>query len=268
MTVRSSEGGMQVSRMSRFAAASVSLMSLAAVVWCAVGSAAAPAAGEILRRMDENLSFKTVYYEASVETVVAGRTNTKSMRAWVEGDSRALVEFTNQRDAGTAILKIGDDLWLFSPTADEAVKLSGPLLRQSMMGSDLSFDEALESKSILGLYDARVVGDEVVDGRRCYVLELVAREGAEVSYHRRRVWVDCERYISLLEESYAPSGKLLKRSRTERVQRFGQRYYPVSVVVEDTTRKGSSTRFVVETIVFDGPIPAHTFTMERLTGRL
>jgi len=24
----------------------------------------------------------------------------------------------------------------------------------------------------------------------------------------------------------------------------------------------------VETIVFDGPIPAHTFTMERLTGRL
>ena len=261
-----------MSRLSKLTMAAALVVSLAAVTWCATGLLAAPSAvpdaSEVIKRMDENLSFRSVYYEASLETILGGRTNTKTMRAWVEGDSRALVEFTNQRDAGTAILKIGEDLWLFSPTADEAVKLSGPLLRQSMMGSDLSFEEALESKSILELYDARVVDDEVVDGRRCYVLELVAREGAEVSYHRRKVWVDCERYISLLEESYAPSGKLLKRSRTERVQKFEQRYYPVSVVVEDTTRKGSSTRFVVETIVFDGPIPAHTFTMERLTGRL
>ncbi len=248
------------------------VVSLVAATWCAAGLFAAPAArpdaSEIIKRMDENLSFTSVYYEASLETILGGRTNTKTMRAWVEGDSRALVEFTNQRDAGTAILKISEDLWLFSPTADEAVKLSGPLLRQSMMGSDLSFEEALESKSTLALYDARVVGDEVVDDRPCYVLELVAREGARVSYHRRRVWVDCDRYIGLLEESYAPSGKLLKRSRTERVEKFEQRYYPTSVVVEDATRKGSSTRFVVEKIVFDKPIPANTFTMERLTGRL
>ena len=65
-----------------------------------------------------------------------------------------------------------------------------------------------------------------------------------------------------------PSGKVLRRSRTENVQQFGQRYYPVSVVVEDTTRKGSSTRFVIEKIMFDEPIPADTFTMERLTGKL
>lgn len=257
-----------MSRMIRFTIASVFVVSLAAVTCCGVASAATPTAGEILKRMDENLSFKTVYYEASLETILAGRTNAKTMRAWVEGDSRALVEFTNERDAGTAILKIGNDLWLFSPTADEAVKLSGQLLRQSMMGSDFSFEEALESKSLLGLYDARVIGDEVVDGRRCYVLELVAREGAEVSYYRRRIWVDCERYIGMLEESYAPSGKLLKRSRIEIVQKFGQRHYPMSVVVEDTTRKGSSTRLVVERIVFDEPIPAGTFTMERLTGKL
>lgn len=257
-----------MSRTSRFTVVAVFVVSLAAVIWCATSSASAPAAGEILRRMEENLSFRTVYYEASMETVLAGRTNTKTMRAWVEGDSRALVEFTNERDAGTVILKTGDDLWLFSPTADEAVKLSGQLLRQSMMGSDFSFEEALESRDLLGLYDARVIGDEVVDGRRCYVLELVSREGADVSYYRRRIWVDCDRYIGLLEESYAPSGKLLKRSRTEKVHKFGQRYYPMSVVVEDTTRKGSSTRLVVERIVFDEPIPAGTFTMERLTGKL
>ena len=194
-------------RLSRFTVVAVFAMSLAAAIGCAVGSSAAPTAGEILKRMDDNLSFKTVYYEANMETTLGGRANIKTMRAWVERDSRALVEFTNERDAGTRILKIGDDLWIFSPTADEAVKLSGQLLRQSMMGSDLSFEEALESEDLLRLYDARVIGDEVVADRRCYVLELVAREGTEVSYYRRKVWVDSHRYVGLMEESCAPPAR-------------------------------------------------------------
>ena len=37
------------------------------------------------------------------------------MRAWAEGNDKGLVEFTGRRDLGTRILKIGDDLWLYSP---------------------------------------------------------------------------------------------------------------------------------------------------------
>jgi len=177
------------------------------------------------------------------------------------------VEFTNRRDLGTRILKIGDDLWLFSPSAEEEVKLSGEMLNQGMMGSDFSYQDALESARLLELYDSDVRGMETVDRRPCFVLELVAREGARVSYYRRKIWVDTERYIALQEELYAPSGKLLKRSSTEQVEKLGRRYYPISIIMEDMTRKDSSTRFVIEKIAFDVQIPSDTFTRQKLTSR-
>ncbi len=226
-----------------------------------------PAASEIIERMEQNTDFKTAYYEAKMEITLRERVNTKTMRAWVEGNDRALVEFTNKRDLGTRILKIDDDLWLFSPTAEEEVRLSGEMLNQGMMGSDFSYQDALESAQLMELYDGSVTGVEILDDRQCYVLELVAREDAKVSYYRRKIWVDRERYLGLREELYAPSGKLLKQSSVESIEKLGDRYYPMSVVMEDMTRKGSSTRFIIESIVFDQAIPADTFTRQRLTAR-
>jgi hypothetical protein len=81
--------------------------------------------------VEQNTDFKTAYYEARMEITLRERVNTKTMRAWVEGDDRALVEFTNKRDLGTRILKIEDDLWLFSLTAEEEVRLSGEMLNQA-----------------------------------------------------------------------------------------------------------------------------------------
>lgn len=229
--------------------------------------AQAPTASEIIRRVEQNTDFKTAYYEARMEIALRGRANTKTMRAWVEGDDRALVEFTNKRDLGTRILKIEDDLWLFSPTAEEEVRLSGEMLNQGMMGSDFSYQDALESAQLMELYESTVIGIENLDGRPCYVLELVAREGVKVSYYRRKIWVDVERYLGLREELYAPSGKLLKQSSTETVEKIGERYYPMIIIMEDMTRKGSSTRLVIESIVFNQAIPADTFTRQRLTAR-
>lgn len=229
--------------------------------------AQAPTASEIIRRVEQNTDFKTAYYEARMEIALRGRANTKTMRAWVEGDDRALVEFTNKRDLGTRILKIEDDLWLFSPTAEEEVRLSGEMLNQGMMGSDFSYQDALESAQLMELYESTVIGIENLDGRPCYVLELVAREGVKVSYYRRKIWVDAERYLGLREELYAPSGKLLKQSSTETVEKIGERYYPMIIIMEDMTRKGSSTRLVIESIVFNQAIPSDTFTRQRLTAR-
>ncbi len=233
----------------------------------ALSIAQAPTASEIIKRVEQNTDFKTAYYEARMEITLRERVNTKTMRAWVEGDDRALVEFTNRRDLGTRILKIENDLWLFSPTAEEEVRLSGEMLNQGMMGSDFSYQDALESAQLMELYESSVIGIENLDGRPCYVLELVAREGVKVSYYRRKIWVDTERYLGLREELYAPSGKLLKQSSTETIEKIGERYYPMIIVMEDMTRKGSSTRLVIESIVFNQAIPADTFTRQRLTAR-
>jgi len=238
-----------------------------ALLAAVAAAAMALSAVEILREVERNEAFTTLYYEARMEIQVGGRRVTKTMRGFAQGNEKGLLEFTSRRDLGTRILKIGDDLWLYSPTAEEEVRLSGDMLRQGMMGSDISYQDALEYEHLTELYTAEVIGEETLAGRPCHLLELVARPGKEVSYYRRKIWVDKERYVALREELYAPSGKLLKVMSVEKVERFGSRYYATAVVFEDKLRKNSSTRMVIEKIVFDQPLPADVFTRQRLTAK-
>lgn len=220
----------------------------------------------ILGKIDQNHAYQTAYSESRMEITIGKRKVNKNMRGWNEGRDKAFVEFIDKRDQ-TRILKIKDDLWLFSPTAETEVKLSGEMLKQGMAGSDFSYQDALEAQRLKELYQAKVVGEEIIEGRPCYVLDLIAKDNMEVSYYQRKIWVDQERFIELKEELYAPSGKLLKTSQVEKVERFGNRFYPTIVVMADKLRKNSSTRFVIEKIQFDVKIPEGTFTRQRLTSR-
>jgi outer membrane lipoprotein-sorting protein len=141
-------------------------------------------AGEILKKVDDNEYLGSARFKATMVIVSSGREISKTMVALVQGD-KSLTEFTNARDKGTKYLKIGDELWMYFPNAEDVVKISGHLLRQGMMGSDYSYQDALESRKLTTLYDVKIVGEEKVNGRDAYVLELTAKPGAEVSYAKR-----------------------------------------------------------------------------------
>jgi outer membrane lipoprotein-sorting protein len=224
-------------------------------------------AQEILAKVDANHKYQTSYSESRMEITIGSRKVTKNLRSWSEGGvEKAFAEFLDKRDQ-SRMLKLKDDLWLFSPSAESEVKLSGDMLNQGMGGSDYSYRDMLESLHLMELYNVKLLGEENINGRACFILELVAKSGVEVSYYRRKMWVDQERFIQLKEELYAPSGKLLKVSTTEKVEQFGSRYYPTVSVMEDKIRKNSNTRMILDKIQFDVAIPAGTFTRQHLTSR-
>ncbi len=229
--------------------------------------AAELSAQEILAKVDANHRYQTSYTESHMEITIGSRKVTKNLRSWSEGGvEKAFAEFLDKRDK-SRMLKLKDDLWLFSPSAESEVKLSGDMLDQGMGGSDFSYRDMLENLHLLDLYNVNKIGTETFGGRSCYVLELTAKKGVEVSYYRRKMWVDEERFVQLKEEMYAPSGKLLKVSTSEKVEQFGSRYYPTIVVMEDKIRKNSNTRMIIDKIQFDMDIPAGTFTRQKLTSR-
>jgi outer membrane lipoprotein-sorting protein len=98
------------------------------------------------------------------------------------------------------------------------------------------------------------------------VLELIAKDGVDVSYYHRKMWVDQEQFIQLKEEMYASSGKLLKVQTNEKVEQFGNRYYPTISVMEDKLRQNSNTRMIIDKVQFDVVIPPGLFTRQHLTG--
>jgi negative regulator of sigma E activity len=230
-------------------------------------TAAAPeqelTADQIINRRDENEYVITAYSEAEMIIKNSGRTQTKSMRSWQDKEN-ALAEFTNPRDRGTKFLKRDDDLWMFFPQAEDLVKISGHMLEQGMMGSDFSYQDMLESDKLTDLYDFEILGEEEYQGRPAYKLEGVKVPGKEVSYYRRVIWIDKERFVGLKEDLYAESGRLLKEARVLEIEEIEGRWYPVHMVMENKLRQNTSTEFIVSEIEFNPDLPDNIFTLERL----
>ena len=168
-----------------------------------------PTGKEILNLIDKNLTAKTRTMSAKMIINGARGSRTIEFNSWSEGENRAFTEYTNPaREKGTKMLKLEDKLWIFSPSTDRIIQITGQMLRQSVMGSDLSYEDMMDDPDLTSHYDAKVTGNDTVGTRRCWVLQLDAMTDEE-AYQVRKLWVDQERYIPLREELYAKSGKLL-----------------------------------------------------------
>lgn len=236
------------------------------IVFLAVlgGAAQAPDGEAILRRADDNMGSDNKITTSTM--TIHGRRGSRSVKArsWISGRTRSFTEYLDPpREKGTKMLKLEDQLWTYTPASDRTILISGHMLRQSVMGSDLSYEDMMEDPRLTALYTAAVSGEEAVEGRPCWVLDLVSR-GEDIAYFKRRIWVDKDRSVILREERYAKSGKLLKTTEVKAVERQGGRWVPTRVVFKDALKEGEGTEFALESIEFDAAIPAHVFTKASL----
>ena len=226
-----------------------------------------PDPGKILDMIDENMFTTTISYTGRMIIHHSERVDEKVMKSWGEGKEKGFSEFLEPaRDKGTKYLKIENDLWMYLPNVEKVIKISGHLLRQSMMGSDFSYEDSMERHKLREDYDAVYLAKETVDGRPCHVLELTAKR-KDVTYYRRKIWVDTERSIAVKSERYAKTGKLLKLMTVQKVEKYGNRYYPVHITMQDKIRKNSKTEMIMEDIKFDVTIPASIFSRRNLQRR-
>jgi outer membrane lipoprotein-sorting protein len=237
---------------------------LAATATAAALAAQVPDGETILRRADENMGSDNKITSSTM--TIHGRRGSRSVRSrsWIKGRTKSFTEYLDPpRDKGTKMLKLEDQLWTYTPSADRTILISGHMLRQSVMGSDLSYEDMMEDPRLASLYAATVAGDETYEGRPCWVLDLVSR-GEDMAYFKRKIWIDKERSVVLREERFAKSGKLLKTTEVKRVERQGGRWVPTHMVFKDALKEGLGTEFVLESIEFDAAIPDHVFTKASL----
>jgi outer membrane lipoprotein-sorting protein len=223
-----------------------------------------PTGEDILRMVDANLA--SLNRVLTSKMVIHGRRNSRTIesRSWTEGEKKSFTEYTAPaREKGTKMLKLDDRLWIYSPSTDRIIEIAGHMLRQSVMGSDLSYEDMMEDPKLVNHYEARVSGTETVDGRACWVVDLTAKT-PDVAYQSRRAWVDTERHIPLKQELFAKGGKLLKRMELSNVENIGGRWYPRRFFFKDVLKDGEGTEFLVETVAFDQTIPESVFSKAAL----
>ena len=222
-----------------------------------------PSAAELLARVDNNEIYNTIEYEGELIIQYQGRRYVKSMKAWARGNADSFIEFTNSEDRGTKYLKQGGRLYVYSPDNEGVMLISGHMLKESMMGSDMSYEDSINNETLTSRYTPVVSGSEIVDGKDAWMLELTAIKKNE-SYPKRKLWLDKQTNDVLRYELYALSGAKLKEYRMIRVETIAGRRFPVEVEIRDLLRKDSKTTFVMKNVVLDRPIADSVFSRRNL----
>ncbi len=220
---------------------------------------------DIIKAMDNNLNAKSRVLTSRM--IVHGRRASRTIesRNWVMGANQAFTEYLSPpREAGTKMLKLGDKLWTYSPQTDRVIQISGHMLRQSVMGSDMSYNDMMEDRPMEELYEATLEESVMIDGRDHWIMVLKAKVKG-LSYPKRRAWIDKEYLLPTKEELYAKSGKLLKTSTMEGIKRIQGRWFPSRFVFKDELKRNSKgTEWVIDDIKFDVDIPDSRFSKSKL----
>lgn len=208
-------------------------------------------AEDIIARIDYNQDFHTQYFKARMIIEKGGRKLLKSFYGYgYKMGEKSFLEFDNPEDRGVKYLKLKQELWIYFPEADDILKISGHMLKRGMMGSDISYQDMLETEKLLDLYQAMLLPDAERDGKKYFQVELKAiKESA--SYARQLVYVDKKHFVPVYIEQYAQGGRLLKKIEQKDLRLIQGKYLPWQVTIRDMRRSDSRTTVIFDKMVFN-----------------
>lgn len=221
-------------------------------------------ANEVLDKIDKNMSAENRIVQSSM--TIHGKRNSRTMTSisYSVGDKQSFTEYLSPaREKGTKMLKLSDKLWIYSPSTDRTIQISGHMLRQSVMGSDFSYEDMMDDRKLTDVYSAEIIREDEILGRKTFVLELKAKV-ENIAYFSRKIWVDTEYFVPLKEELFAKSGQLLKQTTLSDIQKIQGKWFPMHMIYKDKLKTGDGTEMQITSIKFDQEIPEYIFTKAAL----
>ena len=224
-----------------------------------------PTVADILGQIDDNLTFETRESTITMKVATARRTRSYNMHTYGRGETQAAIEYlAPARDKGTRMLRKDEELWMYLPSTERVQKISGHMLRQGMMGSDVSYEDMMAANSWEESYDAKVEGPDTVDGEACWKLVMTAKDDS-VTYPKRVAWIDQKNYIPVKQELYALSGMLLKTWTMSGIKEYeGGRKFPSVMTISDELQTGSKTTIILEEVKFGVELQEEVFAVRWL----
>ncbi len=208
--------------------------------------------------------FSTMSFEAEMEIESRGRILTKSFFGYIQDEKdSSFMEYTNAQDRGTRYLKLESDMWIYIPDAGDVLKLSGHLLRDSMMGSDISYDDMANQGSLEKDYIPEKLETSNYEGKEVYVLTIRAKDESKATYARQDLYVEKETNNVLKSVMFAQG-----RSEDRAIKEFtmydykdvGNLLMPMTLEVSDLRKKNSKTVVSYKEVLLDVGIEEEVFT--------
>jgi len=235
-------------------------MGLLLVVLAVSAAQSAPDARAILRAIEDNHRGGSGRFTVVLTVARPDRRTEYVLEIWTDGEDRALVQVkAPARDAGQAFLRVGDNLWIYTPRLKRTLRLPPSGRSESFLGSDISYSD-LAGRDAEQDYTPRVVGED----EAAVVLELLPKPGAPTPYGKLVVKAASRTYAPLEWTFYDQRERAVKRITFSEHSRIGTRLFPTRTVVEDLLRSGYRTTGAFRDTHFGVPVPDACFTLQAM----
>ena len=166
-------------------------------------------------------------------------------------------------DKGVAYLKIehnnkDDEMRLWLPAFKRIRRISSKKKSESFMGSDMSYED-MTNRSI-NEYSYKIIGEETIEKKDCYILESKPLEKSEYSKHIS--WISKEYLHLIKEDSYDRNNKHLK-SKSIEYNKIGNYLLATKIRVKNI-QKQHETSLEFSDIVVDSNVSDNIFQEKNL----
>jgi len=196
------------------------------------------------------------------------RTSTILSKSSNNGSKQILWFLAPLDDKGVAFLKIehdnkSDEMRMWLPAFKKVRRISSSKKGDSFMGSDLSYED-MTSRSLEENRYKRLE-DETLDGKDCFVLEVLPNEDIKSTYSKHITWIVKESLIAVQEESYDLGGGLRKKKKFffDSISD----YHVINKIFVEDVQKNHTTTLTMEDIKVDSGLD-HSLYQEKNLKRL
>ena len=248
----------------------VRALCLAALILLLVPGAAVHAqetAEQIMDRVDRMMRGESSQGTVSMEIVTEHWSRTMEMRIWSFGTDYSLIRILSPRkDAGTATLRAGNDIWNYLPRVDRTIKIPTSLMGAAWMGSHFTNDDLVKESRLIEDYDIVISYEGPRDGVQVWEFTLTPRPEAPVVWGRILYQVRKSDEMPTWVEYYDEREARARTMTFEDYRQMGGRLVPavMNVVPEDKPDERTTVRY--DDLEFDVGLDESFFSLRNLRG--
>ena len=225
-----------------------------------------PDATEFIKKADEKIRGKTNKSTMRLDIIRPSWKRTIAMKSWGRGLDYSMTYITAPaKEKGQVFMKRKTEMWNWVPSIGRMIKIPASMLSQGWMGSDYTNDDILKESSIVYDYNHKIIGEEQIQGKNTYKIEMLPKEDAAVIWGKIYKWVTNDgEYLQMKSEYYDEDGDLIKSDFSYDLKVMDGRLIPTRIEIVPAGETGKKTVLYIESIKFNIDLPESFFSQQQM----
>jgi outer membrane lipoprotein-sorting protein len=226
-------------------------------------------AQEVVDRVSRLFASQSTIATMEMQITKRGRQRKISMEFWSLDESDILLRIRSpQEDAGTAILKEGNNIWYYLPKANRTVRLRPSMMMTSWMGSNFTLNDLVKQSRLTNDYEVAVSFEGQRNGIAVSEYTLTPKPAAAVVWGKITLEVRQSDRMPVWQRYFDEDGNLVRVLTFSEYKTVSGRLIPTQLTMQSEGKAGKKTvdqtTVTYEKIIFNRPISKVIFSPRNL----